>query len=492
MNVIKMEIKHSIITLHNRGWSKSAIARELGIDRKTVRRKIESLEGSKGPVSTTGKSGRQSHCDHFKKLIEEKLALGLHGQRIYQDLCEEVSFAGSYESVKRYVRQIKQSKPQLVYRVEVQPGEEAQIDYLEGYYLINENGNKAKVNILRVSLSHSRKGYSQAGKGQDTESFIRALENAFRYFGGVPKYLCTDNLKAAVLRADWYDPDLNPKMVSFTNHYATLLMPTRPRMPQHKGKVENAVKYVKNNALKGRTFKSIAALNEHLKNWESQIADQRIHGTIRKQVGSYFETVEKPQLGRLPGSLFPCFEEGKRRVQRDGFIEVKRSFYHVKEEYLRENVWVRWDQRMVNIFDLNMKPIISHARLEPGKFSWHLNVQGTRKGLEHSIEYWHRKVTLIGENASLWVTRLIEQRGEQSMRVLQGLSGLKEKYTYRQIDAACAKALLHGQYRLKEVKNSIAVPWEQECFSYLEEHELIRPMQAYRGFQTEELFATEK
>ncbi len=87
-------------------------------------------------------------------------------------------------------------------------------------------------------LSHSRKGYSEAILRQDSESFIRGLENAFGYFGGVPRRICLDNFKAAVTQPDWYDPLLNPKIESFGRHYGTVLMPTRPYKPEHKGKIE--------------------------------------------------------------------------------------------------------------------------------------------------------------------------------------------------------------------------------------------------------------
>ena len=112
--------------------------------------------------------------------------------------------------------------------------------------------------------------------------FVRGLENAFRHFGGVPELLVLDNLEAGVFKANIYDPELNPKFASFCEHYKVTGMPTRPRTPEHKGKVERGVGYVKNSAVKGRDFALFAALNIHLRDWESRIADKRIHGTTRK------------------------------------------------------------------------------------------------------------------------------------------------------------------------------------------------------------------
>lgn len=74
-----------------------------------------------------------------------------------------------------------------------------------------------------------------------SENFIRVLENAFRYFGGTPKKLIIDNLKAAVKKGDWYDPEVHPKLQSFAQHYGTVFLPTKPYTPQHKGKVESGI-----------------------------------------------------------------------------------------------------------------------------------------------------------------------------------------------------------------------------------------------------------
>jgi transposase len=88
--------------------------------------------------------------------------------------------------------------------------------------------------LFRAVLSHSRKGYSEVVWRQTAESFIRCLENAFRHFGGVPATVVPDNLKAGVLQADWYDPELNPKLEEFARHYGTVILPTKPVMPRHK------------------------------------------------------------------------------------------------------------------------------------------------------------------------------------------------------------------------------------------------------------------
>jgi transposase len=100
--------------------------------------------------------------------------------------------------------------------------------------VIDPDGRRRKPWIFRIVLSYSRIAYSEAVWRQTTETFIRCLENAFRYFGGVSKSLNLDNLKAAVIKADWYEPEFNPKLESFCQHYGTCLMPCRPKKAEHK------------------------------------------------------------------------------------------------------------------------------------------------------------------------------------------------------------------------------------------------------------------
>lgn len=503
-NLLKMDKIHAIIGLHRNGKKIRAIARELGIDRKAVRRyikeeerkaiskgttKVPTGDSSKGTTKVpTGKRKVKRRCEVHKDLIENWIKKGLQAQRIFQDLRDDHGYLGGYDSVKRYVHDYKQEHPKRVFRMECAPGEEAQIDFGTVRVLEGKKNHKKQAHVLRVTLSFSRKSYSEAVTAQTTENFIRILENAFRYFGGVPETLCPDNLKAAVIKADWYEPELNPKTESFCRHYNTVLLPTRPRTPEHKGKVESGIKYVQDNALKGRVFKGLNELNQHLLDWESNIADQRIHGTTRQQVKEYFEKEEKPSLRKLPESLFPCFAEGSRKVHRDSYVEVEKSYYQVPCEYIGREVWVRWDNRMVRIYNHKMDQIHAFSKLEAGKFSWTLGVQGTPKGINNSLDYYVGQINRFGAHSGTWAKIVRENRKEQSLRMFQGVISLSGKYTHRQIDQACRKALIHGHYRLKDLRRWLEDPAEQQVLSFLQEHELIRGINEYGSFVSSELF----
>ena len=321
-NSLKVSLQTTIYSLSDRGWSRRRIARELGIDRETVGRYlrlakpaisttwIEEAGEAKPAIPTSGSEGvgeakpaisiagngvgRKSQCEPLAAVIKAKVEVGLSAQRIYQDLVSEHGFTDSYQSVKRFVGKLREAQPERIWRLECQPGEELQLDFCLGAPIDDGQGKRRRSWVLRMVLSYSRKGYSEAVTRQDTETFLRCLENGLRNLGGSTLLLNLDNMKTAVLKADWFDPEINPKLADFCRHYAMHVVPCRPGTPQHKGKIERGVAYVRTNALKGRRFRSLAEQNRFLSHWEGSVADKRIHGTTRKQVAACFEE-ERPR-----------------------------------------------------------------------------------------------------------------------------------------------------------------------------------------------------
>ena len=234
--------------------------------------------------------------------------------------------------------------------METEPGQEAQIDFGTAAFVIGADGKKRRPWMFRIVLSCSRKAYSEVVWRQTTDNFIAAIENSFHYFGGVPKTLVIDNLKAAVQKADWYDPEIHPKLQSFAAHYGTAILPPKPYTPGHKGKVESGVEYAKNNALKGHTFGSLAEQNDHLPDWESTVADTRIHGTTKKQVRGQFIAVDRPALMPLPRDRFAMFHEARRSVSCDGHLEVDKAYYSAPPEYIGRRVWYASGTRLVRVW----------------------------------------------------------------------------------------------------------------------------------------------
>lgn len=509
-NVLSMAIVQAVIGLIQKGWSQRRIARELGIHRETVGRyarkhatgaltapcPANSEPDSKPAKVTTGSEGsdiskpakvttgsERSRCEPFREIIVGKLGQELEGVRIWQDLRVDHGFEGAYTSVRRFIRKINASQPLAFRRMECLPAEEAQVDFGKGAWTL-KNGKKRRPHVLRVVLSHSRKAFSIAVWRQTTENFIRALEKAFVAFGGVPKTVVIDNLKAAVTQADWFDPELNPKILDFARHYGFTFLPTKPYTPRHKGKVENGVDYVQSNALKGRLFESLENQNVYLSEWEVNVADTRIHGTTRKQVRQVFETIERPALMPLPQELFPLYEEGKRKVHRDGHIEIEKSYYSVPPEYLGHELWARWDDRIVRFYSNaknDFKQITIHARVLPGKFQTkdeHLNDKKI-SAVERGAEYLLKRAYALSDDAGRWGEELLSERGIEAVRVLQGLLSMSSRYPVDAISRACSHALRVRCFRLRPLRELTKRLVKDEGPRFCQEGPLIRPLSEY-------------
>ena len=492
VNFLKVSLQQSIQVLHARGWSRRRIARELGIHRKTV---ASYLAEAKLPISTTGvetapdpkaaistagsPGGRVSLCREFLPTITAAVTAGLSATRIHQDLVADHSFTGSYESVKRCVRRLAQQLELPHRRLECAPGEEMQVDFGQGAW-IEADGKRRRPHLFRAVLSHSRKGYSEVVWRQDTETFIRCCENAFRHFGGVTRTTIVDNLKAAVLDADWFDPTLNPKMADFAKHYGTVVLPTQPARPEHKGKIEAGVKYAQNNALKARRFGSLAEQNLFLSEWERRVADTRIHGTVRQQVGALF-AVERPALSPLPDALFPSFTEARRKVHRDGHVEFAKAYYSVPPEYLGREVWVRGESRVIRILNHRQEVVAAHARVEPGRFATtdaHIHAH-KRSGVERGAQYWLDRCRLIGPSTAAWADGFFAHRGVYGLRALQGLVSLAKEHPVAALEQAASTAKRRGVWRLRDLRRLLTEGDTVVQVDFLETHPLIRPLEAY-------------
>jgi transposase len=514
-NLLNVAMIQSILSLHAQGWSQRRIARTLGIDRETVRRYVQAhSKPANSPIGSAGATdsnpanapvgssaadvpsnpgdapigpGRLSDCQPWRQIVLDKLEQGLSITRIHQDLVSEQQTELSYDSVRRLVKRLGRTRELPYRRMECEPGAEAQVDFGTGAAIVMPNGKRRRPHVFRIVLSFSRKAYSEAVYRQTTEEFIRAIENAFWHFGGVPKTLVIDNLKAGVKKPDWYDPELTPKIQEFCRHYGTVILPTKPRTPRHKGKIERGIGYVKGNALKARTFASLEEQNRHLLDWERTVADTRIHGTTHKQVGKQFVEIERAALAPLPAERFPFFHEAERSVNRDGHVEVAKAYYSAPAEYLGRRVWVRWDARIVRIFNHRLEQIAIHARHEPGRFSTqpvHIAAEKI-SGMERGAAWLLAQIELIGPHSSRWAKTMLETRGIEGLRVLQGLLSLANRRHLDAIERACQIAFSYGAWRLQTLKRLIEREGPtQETLPFLDEHPIIRPLTEYAALAT--------
>jgi len=520
-----MKKRQQVIALLALGWSFRRIERETGVRRETVSRYgrpadpnpakvfpgeggpaaaangleageepgLGSVDGSNpakvfpgsGPNAAKAFPGShvppRSSAARHRDAILEKLELGLTIQRVFQDLQEEYSYTHSYESVKRYVRTIK--RPRRVAGVmHSLPGEEAQVDFFQGAPTLDATtGQWRRPWVFRMTLCHSRHGYEEAVWDQKVATFLRLHENAFRDLGGVARVIRHDNLKAAVVRACLYDPDVNPVYAAFAEHWGFAALPTRPRNPQENGKQERSGGYVKDNALKGHHFGSLDEQNQHLRHWNRTVARLRIHGTTRRQVFTHYEETDKKALLPLAAEPFAIFECGTRTVHPDGNVEVDGAFYPVPPHLLGADVEVRWDARLVRVFH-GETAVAVHARVPAGEFA---RQPGAPQGPTSSQRAYVAKLlghcSRVGPALHEWAEAAYAERGIRALRLIQGALHLLRKHPKEAVLHAAKKALAHRLYRYKDLRRLTeqagSVPQQR---TLLDVHEAIRPMNEYR------------
>ncbi len=487
-NYLKMADRQRIQALLELGWSHRRIAGEAGVDRETVARYARA--GPANPANPiVGEKpsipGPTSPAAVHEVFIERGLKQGLSAQRIWQDLVEEYGYGHGYLSVQRYVKRLKGRRPELADHMEHPPGEEAQVDFFRSPAPVWDvaSGRWRHPWVFRMTLSCSKHGYEEAVWGQDRPSFLHAHEHAFIALGGVVRVVRHDNLKAAVVRACLYDPDLSEVYEAFARHWGFVALPSRPRHPQEQGVQERSGGYVKDNALRGRRFESLEEHNRFLVQWNRTVAQLRIHGTTRRQVLAHFLEVEKPLLQPLPAERFELFQVGTRSVHMDGYVEVDAAWYTAPAHLLGQQVRVRWDERLVRIYHQG-QAVRVHLKRAPG--SWSTNPED-RPAHKPARQQAYQTMLLakaerIGERALAWSRAAIEERDVRAYRLLQGMVALTRSHPRERVDWACGVALGSRAFRYRTLRRLVEQAAGREAprpSRLTQQHELIRSLDEY-------------
>lgn len=359
--MLGVEMHTTIKTLFLKGYNKSQIAVMLNVDRKTVRNILKQFE-EKGSVE---RKARTSILDPYKETIQILVSKDLSSKRIFQDITKE-GFDGGYDSVKKYVYRIKKKAPIPFMVLNSFPGEEAQVDF--GYIgtIKLPDGKRKKAWIFVMELSYSRYMYVQIVFDQTVKTFIECHKKSFKYFGGVPKNVKVDNLKAAVLEADFCEPVFQRNYADFANFYGFLAEPCRVYTPTDKGKVESNVKYVKNNCFKGRDFKDITEARSFLSEWLETIANIRIHGTTKEIPKNIFLSIEKKKLLKLPEEEYFLSDVKDATVYPNCHVAYKNNYYSAPYEYIGEKVQLLIQDNILKIYHKD-KEIALHSLVKDMK-----------------------------------------------------------------------------------------------------------------------------
>ena len=246
-----------------------------------------------------------STVEPYRTVVEELLKSNVEMATIHSRLVREHGYRGSYSSVKRFVHRLRPKTPDVCLRIETPPGREAQVDF-GGVGKIRDRatGKLRQAYCFVMTLSYSRHQYAELVFDQKMQTWIGCHRRAFEFFGGVPEEIVIDNLKAAVLKADLDNPTLSVPYTRLARHYGFLVHPCRVRTPEHKGKVENGVRYVQRSFIAGREFVDIKQANRMLLEWVINEAGVRDHGTTHEAPLKRFAEIESSAMIELPAEPF--------------------------------------------------------------------------------------------------------------------------------------------------------------------------------------------
>jgi transposase/DUF971 family protein len=295
------------------------------------------------------KSPRPSCLDPHKADLARMLHQHPYSARQLLHHIRRQGYPGGYSILKEFVSQVRPKANKAYLTLHFPPGECAQIDWgYAGSFMAGST--RRRLSFLVLVLGYSRRMYVEFTLSETLEQFLAVQQNAFLFWGGAPQRLIIDNLKTAVLSHPRGQPAVyNPHYLDFARHYACELRACNVRAAHEKGRVENAVGYVKKSFLNGLALSgSLAGLNALARQWLDEVADVRIHGeTKRRPIDLFAE--EKPKLRALPGTLYDVGQPRCAHATRRCRIHVDGNRYSVPPEYAgtRLNLVVYPDRLLV-------------------------------------------------------------------------------------------------------------------------------------------------
>jgi transposase len=478
VNVLKPQLRTTIQTLIERGATQREIERITGVDRKTIRSYARALANSPGVATGSERQAGQippprppspsdaaitiprptaaqtpSACEAHRAWIEAQVGLGRNAVSIYQDLVETHGFTHAYNSVKRFVAQLKTREPERFDVLEFLPGEEAQVDYGQGALTLVRPGKYRRPYLFVMTLKYSGKSFRKVVWKTSQEAWSRLHEEAFRALGGCVAYVVLDNLREGVIRPDIYAPELNPVYAAMLCHYGVVADPCRVGDPNRKGSVENAIGHTQTTALKGRKFDSIDEQNAWLAHWEERWAAPRIHGRKKRQVLEMYRE-EIPHLRALPLEGFRYFKQGMRTVDDAGLVQVDSAYYAALPAAPHSEVTVRIFERSIEILDAAGNVLRRHEKaLCKGKFA----IEPADRIFNPSRESARvlAKAERIGAHTAALAREMFARLGRPGQRAIYGLANLARHYPCADIEAVCARLIEAQIFSYAAVKRAL-------------------------------------
>lgn len=335
-----------ILVLKKKGLSQREIARRLGKHRLTVKKYLEQPELVGRYVM---EKPRKSKLNPFVGTIDTWLEEdGLYKATWIYDHVQPLGYSGSYETVKRKVRQMKEERSRRAYiRFETEPGRQAQVDFGE-FQVEGSTGEIATYYLFAMILGYARKLYAELIARCDLPSFLDCHIRAFEYFGGVPQEILYDRMRNVFIRKVGGKAEFNKVLMGFAVHYGFKSEVTPAYAPWVKGKVERPYHFIREGFWRGYSFTGLKTANRDLLEW-LQKKDERVHGTTHEKITVRFER-EKPYLGRLPWYEFDTSYRAYRKVHKDCAVHFEGNQYLVPHRYVGKKVVMRIKERALRIY----------------------------------------------------------------------------------------------------------------------------------------------
>jgi len=479
-----------ILIRRKAGQGLREITRELGVHRSVVRdidrlarergwlkpeQKIpDEFEIAEARYGTGGKREQHPYDDHIDK-IKDWLKADYSCVVISTLLRERIPDGPCSEStVRRYIQANLPVLRSATMAREHTPGESLDVDF--GYVgLTREDfaGKPHKTWVFSARLRSSRHAYRVCVHSQNQYVFCRCLVEAFEFFGGVPAKVVPDNLKAAVVKAAFFEPEINRVFRKLAEYYGFMISPCLPYTPQHKGGVENDVKYIKRNFLPvfmerqkelSREVPLLSDMNEALSVWTEETAGKRIVRGVGASPLDMFHGFEKETLRALPEKRWDPVSYRECRVASDWRIQFDKAFYSVPHAYIGEKVLVMADSLTVVIF-FKGSEIARHPR---AKHPWQY-LRNTDHAPVHPERYMSTtratllsQATRLGEAVHDVAQRILADMVVDGLRPVRGLLRLANNCGASRLDKACHRALKMDTVTYCSVKNILANHLEEQ------------------------------
>jgi transposase len=449
------------------GQSQRAMARDLGLGRGRVKRLLakwdQARNGSAAPSNLPSpRQRRSSLLDNHEGLMKELLARypQITSVRMHEEL-QARGFSGKYTIVRERLRALRPQPTRApVVRFETGPGQQAQMDWAQ-YDLDFTQEGRRRVYLFSYLLAYSRRQYFYFTESLDFAATVREHVRAFEHLGGVAVSCLYDNQKVVVNCWDVDQPVYNTRFLAFATHYGFRPIACRPRRPETKGKVERPFQYAETNLLNGRTFTSLAHLNDVREHWLAEVADVRVHrSTGRPPVDLHAE--ERPHLLPLPANPYDTAEVVYRSVDVEGFVSYRHNQYSVPWQFIGHVLPLRISDDELIVYGLQLDELARHV-----PFPRHV-LRQRRTDPEHHPEEQDRRQQYellrqtfaeLGPIGQRFFEGLLAAHRQGKAQARQILA-LRAHYHQHDLVAAMERATRYGAFSPQAVERILSVQFQ--------------------------------